>query len=82
VLTRHWRDTPVGSEVEFWLATDAGPRCVRVPVQPVVAFIPAEQRQRAEQLLRGEQDAELRELGLCDFHHRPVLGLYRRQHVG
>ncbi|WP_431768705.1 hypothetical protein, partial [Serratia marcescens] len=26
LLTRHWRDTPAGTEVEFWLATDAGPR--------------------------------------------------------
>src|SRR5690606_35809780 len=75
VLTRHWRDTPAGIEVEFWLATDNGPRRVRVPVQPAVAFVPAEQRARAEQLLYGEPDAELRELGLCDFRHRSMLGL-------
>ncbi|MCO6062269.1 DNA polymerase II, partial [Pseudomonas sp. MOB-449] len=68
-------------EVEFWLATDAGPRRVRVPVQPAVAFVPAEQRRRAEQLLKGEADAELRELELRDFHHRPVLGLYCRQYA-
>jgi DNA polymerase-2 len=80
VLTRHWRDTPVGIEVEFWLATENGPRRVRVPVQPAVAFVPAEQRERAEQLLYGEPDAELRELGLCDFRHRPVLGLYCPQY--
>ncbi|WP_409559143.1 hypothetical protein, partial [Escherichia coli] len=24
-LTRHWRDTPQGTEVSFWLATDNGP---------------------------------------------------------
>ena len=51
VLTRHWRDTPAGTEVEFWLATDAGPRHVRLPPQPSVAFIPAEQRERAEALV-------------------------------
>ncbi len=22
ILTRHWRDTPAGAEVEVWLATD------------------------------------------------------------
>lgn len=76
VLTRHWRDTPEGTEVEFWLATDAGPRQVRLPPQTPVAFIPAEQRERAEALLRGERDVELRPLALCDFRHRPVLGLY------
>ncbi|MDX1721790.1 MAG: DNA polymerase II [Pseudomonas sp.] len=80
VLTRHWRDTPAGTQVEFWLATDAGPRHIRLPCQPSVAFIPAEQRALAEALLRGERDVELRPLELCDFHHRPVLGLYCRQH--
>ncbi len=43
LLTRHWRDTPAGTEVEFWLATDAGPRQLRLPPQTSVAFIPAEQ---------------------------------------
>ncbi|RDB42042.1 DNA polymerase II [Halomonas sp. DQ26W] len=80
VLTRHWRDTPAGTEVTFWLATDAGPRCVRLPPQPSVAFIPVEQRTQAEVLLYGERDVELRPLELRDFHHRSVLGLYCRQH--
>jgi DNA polymerase-2 len=80
VLTRHWRDTPAGTQVEFWLATDAGPLHIRLPYQPSVAFIPAEQRVLAEALLRGERDVELHPLDLCDFQHRPVLGLYCRQH--
>ena len=84
VLTRHWRDTPAGTLVEFWLATDAGPRRVRLPAQPSVAFLPATQRERAEAVLAGEpggeKRVELRELALCDFHHRPVLGLYCRRH--
>ncbi|QJI29801.1 DNA polymerase II [Pseudomonas sp. ADAK18] len=80
VLTRHWRDTPAGTEVSFWLATDQGPRHIRLPVQPSVMFIPAVHRKPAELLLKGERDVELRPLDLCDFHHRPVLGLYTRQH--
>ncbi|MBY8933261.1 DNA polymerase II [Pseudomonas fluorescens] len=80
VLTRHWRDTPAGTEVEFWLATDAGPRRVRLPHQPSVAFIPAEQRAAAERLLHDEKNVELRPLALQDFEHRPVLGLYCQQH--
>ena len=76
VLTQHWRDTPSGTEVEFWLATDAGPRLLRLSQQPAVAFIPEAQRAQAEALLQGERDVELRPLGLRDFHHRPVLGLY------
>ncbi|PYA38933.1 DNA polymerase II [Serratia marcescens] len=80
LLTRHWRDTPAGTEVEFWLATDAGPRQLRLPPQTSVAFIPAEQKPRAELLLREERQVELKPLALTDFHHRPMLGLYCRQH--
>ncbi|KSW23861.1 MULTISPECIES: DNA polymerase II [unclassified Pseudomonas] len=80
VLTRHWRDTPAGTEVEFWLATDAGPRRVRLPPQTSVAFLPAAQREAAQRLLQGETGVELRPLQLRDFEQRPVLGLYCRQY--
>lgn len=80
VLTRHWRDTPAGTEVEFWLATDTGPQRIRLPWQPSVAFIPQAQREQAEALLQGEKNLELRPLALQDFEHRPVLGLYCQQH--
>nr|WP_218586020.1 DNA polymerase II [Pseudomonas sp. AN3A02] len=80
VLTRHWRDTPAGTEVSFWLATDHGPRFVRLPVQTSVMFIPQAHRNPAELQLKGERGIELRDLALCDFHHRPVLGLYTKQH--
>jgi len=80
VLTRHWRDTPAGTEVEFWLATDSGPRRIRLPLQPSVAFIPAAQRLQAESVLHDEKNVELKPLALQDFDHRPVLGLYCRQH--
>ncbi|MDE1179256.1 DNA polymerase II [Paraburkholderia sp.] len=76
ILTRQWRDTGDGTEVEFWLATARGPRHLRLRAQPSVAFIPAEHRPLAETILRRESHAELRPLGLTDFHHRPVLGLY------
>jgi DNA polymerase II len=80
VLTRHWRDTPAGTQVSFWLATDQGPRFIRLPVQSSVMFIPEAHRKPLDWLLKGERDVELRPLELCDFHHRKVLGLYTRQH--
>lgn len=80
ILTRHWRDTPAGTEISFWLATDDGPRQVCVPHQHSVAFVPEEQHALAEPLLRRERDAELRPLALCDFRHRPVMGLYCRSY--
>lgn len=94
LLTRHWRDTAAGTEIEFWLATDHGPRHLRLRPQPSVAFIPADQRAQAESILRAGSEtqaqrtqppqAELRPLALHDFHHRPVLGLYCPQyrHLG
>ncbi|MFA5981030.1 MAG: DNA polymerase II [Pseudomonas sp.] len=80
VLTRHWRDTPAGTQVSFWLATDQGPRLIRLPVQSSVIFIPEAHRKPLDWLLKDERDIELRPLALCDFHHRKVLGLYTRQH--
>jgi len=80
LLTRHWRDTDAGVDVEFWLATPQGARRVRLAAQPAIAFIPREQGDTARLLLQRERGAELRELDLCDFHGRPVLGLYCRQY--
>ena len=80
VLTRHWRDTPSGIEVDFWLATDDGPQQVRLPYQTSTAFIPTIQSGQAQALLQGEAGVEFRELALCDFQSRPVTGLYCRQH--
>jgi DNA polymerase-2 len=80
LLTRHWRDTPAGTEVEFWLATDAGARRIRLAPHPSVAFFPAAQRIDAEAVLAGEGGFELRPLDLADFRHRQVAGLYCTQY--
>ncbi len=80
LLTRHWRDTPEGSEVVLWLATDHGPQRVVLPVQESVAFIPGEQQQKAQQLLTEERHVRITPLKLKDFQQRPVSGLYCRQY--
>lgn len=80
LLTRHWRDTPRGTEVEFWLATHDGPVKARLPYQESVAFIPQSQLAEAERLLAGESQYRLTPLPLKDFHQQPVCGLYCRQH--
>ncbi len=80
ILTRHWRDTPQGTVVSFWLATDNGPRYVSTAPQESVAFIPAEQQAQAESLLADEKNWRLAPLSLCDFQRRPVCALYTRQH--
>jgi DNA polymerase-2 len=83
LLTRHWRDTPHGTEVDLWVATQAGPKLLRLPLQTSVAFIPLAQKEQAALVLRDElakNDADLRPLALLDFQHRPVFGLYCRQY--
>ena len=80
LLTRHWRDTPQGTEVAFWLATDSGPLHVTLPPQESVAFIPEAHVEKVKQLLRGENGWRMTPLELKDFHRQPVYGLYCRAH--
>ena len=80
LLTRHWRDTPSGSEITLWLATDAGPQRLVLPAQESVAFIPEAFRRQTEALIRDEAHTRLQSLSLKDFHCRPVFGLYCRSH--
>ncbi|MBJ3813475.1 DNA polymerase II [Shimwellia pseudoproteus] len=80
LLTRHWQDTPQGTVINFWLATDNGPLNVTLPPQESVAFVPQNQQSRVEQLLATERQWRLAPLALQDFHQQPVCGLYCRQY--
>ncbi|MYM30713.1 DNA polymerase II [Duganella sp. CY15W] len=76
ILTRHWRDTPSGTEIDFWLATDAGPRKVRLTAQTSVAFAEASVRAAIEAQIGPGAGIELRELQLKTFQQQPVVGVY------
>ena len=80
LLTRHWRDTPAGTEIVLWLATDAGPQRVVLPVQESVAFFPQQQLAQATALLTRERDYRLVPLDLKDFRQRPVTAVYCKQY--
>ena len=80
LLSRHWRDTPEGTEITLWLATDNGPQCVILPPQEAVAFLPTEQQTAVARLLAGEDGWRIAPLTLKDFQQRPVVGLYCRQY--
>ena len=69
LLTRHWRDTPQGTELTFWLATDDGPLEVTLPPQESVAFIPESQRPQAERQ---------RVFGLYCRAHRQLMRLEKK----
>ncbi|MBB1604176.1 DNA polymerase II [Variovorax sp. UMC13] len=79
ILTRHWRDAPEGTQIDYWLATDAGPRKVVLTSRTSVAFVQARHRSAVEALLPSLPGLELRELALKTFGQEPVLGVYARQ---
>lgn len=76
LLTRHWRDSPHGTEIILWLATDAGAQRVVLPVQESVAFVPEEFQAQVSELLKDERQFRIQSLALKDFRRRPVFGLY------
>ncbi len=79
LLTRHWRDLPEGTEIEYWLATDEGPKKVLLTQQTSVAFLPARHWAAAQATLASLQGLEVKELGLKTFEQEPVLGVYTRR---
>ena len=78
ILTRNWRDTPAGAEIEYWLATDAGPLKVLLTAQTSVAFVEEQDKGKVEALLGLMPDMELRELELKSFRQAPVWGVYAK----
>ncbi|PHM39883.1 DNA polymerase II [Xenorhabdus mauleonii] len=80
VLTRHWKDTPSGVELIYWLATDTGARRITIPHQKAVAFIPQCDLPKVKSLLEQERHCELKTLPLKDFNRQPVAALYCQQY--
>lgn len=76
ILTRRWRDAPGGTEIEFWLATDEGPRKVLLNAQTSVAFVAAKHRLAVEAHAPELPGLQLRELALKTFGQEPVVGVY------
>ncbi|WP_338820616.1 DNA polymerase II [Acidovorax temperans] len=79
ILTRNWRDLSDGTEIEYWLATDQGPKKVLLTRQTSVAFLPVRHRAAAQAQMANMQGLEVKELGLKTFGQEPVLGVYARR---
>jgi DNA polymerase-2 len=78
ILTRHWRDAPAGTEIEYWLATGAGPKKVVLTERHSVAFVAARHREAVEAQLAAMPGVHLRALALKTFQREAVLGVYAR----
>lgn len=77
VISRGWRDTSGGVELDLWLSTDQGPHHLIIPDQEVLFFLPEEHVEKAQPLLAGAA-YRLEPLKLQDFEMRPVCGFYFR----
>jgi DNA polymerase-2 len=80
LLTRNWRDTPAGVELEFWFSSAAGPLCVLVQGEPSVFFLAENELQRARELLGDTPGFEARPVQLRSFAMAPVVGCYYRHY--
>lgn len=76
ILSRQWRDASQGVDFEFWLATERGPIQLIITGQQVVFFLPEEQREEAEKLLRHYTGWSCSTVSLQDFSFNGVVGFY------
>ncbi|MCB1688930.1 MAG: DNA polymerase II [Halioglobus sp.] len=80
LLTRNWRDTPGGIELEFWFSTGDGPLCALVRGEHSVFFLAESALPQARSLLGEVPGLEVRPVQLRNFSLAPVVGLYFRQY--
>ena len=76
VLTRQWRDTPQGVELEFWLSAPQGPVKLCIPAQQSLFFIPASQSSAVDAVLANTRGWSRNEVSLRDFSLQPVVAYY------
>lgn len=76
LLTRNWRDTRDGIELEYWFATDSGPLCALVRGERSVFFLEQGELEQARGLLDAEPGLELKPVQLRSFRLAPMIGIY------
>ncbi len=79
LLTRQWRDSRDGVELEFWLASDQGPVQLLIGKQHPLFFLRIDQCQQAEKLLATIPGCHSKSLPLRDFSATAVKAFYFKQ---
>ncbi|MEJ1298651.1 MAG: DNA polymerase II [Candidatus Sedimenticola sp. (ex Thyasira tokunagai)] len=74
LLTRQWRDTPAGIELELWAGSEQGVLRLVIPGQQAVCFI-----ERHCSIDSGNIPFQRKPLDLCSLPGEPVDGLYLHQ---
>ena len=76
LLTRHWRDSHDGIELEYWWATDSGPLRSTVHGERAVFFLREADLDLAGPILQQERSAQVRSVKLQAFDMTPVRAIY------
>ena len=72
ILSRHWRDTKTGLQLEYWLSTPSGPRCLQFDQQETVCFCPQDEAQ----YLPSWTDVRTQDVALKHFNQQPAVAVY------
>ncbi|MES9855367.1 MAG: DNA polymerase II [Sedimenticola sp.] len=74
LLTRQWRDTPVGIELELWATSEKGTLRLVIPGQQAICFV-----ERLNSMDAGNIHLQRKPLELRSLADEPVDGLYFQQ---
>ena len=80
LLTRQWRDTASGIELELWFASTGGPLQVLVSGERSVFFLAADAAEQQRGLLALQAGVEVAPVALRNFHLQPVVAVYSRSY--
>jgi DNA polymerase-2 len=76
LLTRHWRDTPTGICLDFWVASEQGPVHVSIPNQQAIFFIRTADSDSVAALLKRIGAISIKPLNLQSFRFELMSGVY------
>lgn len=79
LLTRQWRDTREGIELEFWWAGDQGPFSCVVTAQEAVFFTLQQEFSQIQKQLSSFSDWRIAPVDLRNFENQPVSAVYVKQ---
>jgi DNA polymerase-2 len=76
ILTRQWRDTTAGIEIELWLATDSYPLKLIIQQQSAIGFCRQSDQQKIIDLLGKTLPVIFKTVDLKNIYDDPVVALY------
>jgi len=80
LLSRNWRDTLGGIELEFWFSSEQGPLCALVRREQSVFFLLESELRQAQDALVDMPGLQIKPVQLRSFSMAPVVGMYFNQY--